>query len=130
MSWLLLSILWPMLVGREKLAAAANIGTIVTDASILTALFVLTSSPLGTLVVVYALIVVASGLWFHERLVLWATLITEAAFGVLLWFKPELREPWHYPVLAGLTLLVIGIAVGFQVHRVRALSRFYERRSL
>jgi hypothetical protein len=86
------------------------------------------SSPPGTLVVVYALIIVASGLWFQERAVLWATFITEVALGVLLWFKPALRSPWHYPVMASLTLLMIGIAISFQVYRVRALSRFYDRR--
>jgi eukaryotic-like serine/threonine-protein kinase len=130
MQWILMSICWQLLLGRERWAVVARLGTVVTDAGMLTGLFLLADDPQGMLVIVYAMVVVASGLWFQERLVLWATLITELAFGVLLAARPELRTPWHYPVLAGLTLLVIGAAIRFQVHRVRALSRFYERRPL
>jgi hypothetical protein len=101
-----------------------------TDASILTALFTHAYDDSGTLVIVYALLIVVSGLWFQEKLVWWSTGISEVAFILLLWDRPNLAKPWHYPALVMITLIAVGAATSFQVHRVRALSRFYERRPL
>ncbi len=128
--WMLLSIIWQQLLNRENLATISRVGSILTDASILTALFLHANSTNGTLVIVYALLIVASGLWFQEQLVWWSTGISEMAFLLLIINTPSLRDPWHYPILASITLLTIGAATSFQVHRVRALSRFYEQRRL
>ncbi|MEI8378877.1 MAG: serine/threonine-protein kinase [Planctomycetota bacterium] len=128
--WMLLSIIWQQLLNRENLATISRVGSMLTDASILTALFLHADSSNGTLVIVYALLIVASGLWFQEQLVWWSTGISEMAFLLLIIYTPSLRDPWHYPILASITLLTIGAATSFQVHRVRALSRFYEQRRL
>lgn len=128
--WAGLSIVWQQLLNRDSLADVSRMGTILTETGILTALFAQMSSNNGTLVVVYALLIVASGLWFQERLVWTATVVSEVAFAVLLVCKPHLCSPWHYPMLVAITLAAVGASTSFQVHRVRALSRFYERRPL
>lgn len=129
-SWMLLSVVWQLLLSREDLANVSRIGTILTDAAILTALFTHAEDDDGTLVIVYALLIVASGLWFQEHLVWLSTAIVEVSLGALLVCRPQLSVPWHYPVLVAVSLIAVGAATAFQVHRVRALSRFYERRPL
>lgn len=128
--WMVLSIFWQMLLARESLANISRIGTMLTDACLLTALFTHAQDDGGTLVIVYALLIVVSGLWFQERLVWCSTAIVEVAFGALLLCRPQLYSPWHYPVLVAISLVAVGATTSYQVHRVRALSRFYERRPL
>lgn len=128
--WAILSVVWQLLLNRDALANLSRVGTMLTDAWILTALFARVDDDGGTLVIVYALLIVASGLWFQEELVWWSTLISELAFCLLLYYRPGLTSPWHYPLLVAITLTAVGAATSFQVHRVRALSRFYERRPL
>jgi eukaryotic-like serine/threonine-protein kinase len=129
--WIGGSIVWQMLLSRERLAQASRIGASLTDAALLTALFLQAEQTTnGMLIVVYALLIVASGLWFQVSIVWWTTLIVELAFAVLTLNQPLLQTPWLYPLLTALTLAVLGAATAFQVQRVRALSRFYERRPL
>ena len=128
--WIVMSILLQLLLNHDSLANVARVGTMLTDASILTALFTHAYDDSGTLVIVYALLIVVSGLWFQEKLVWWSTGISEVAFVLLLLDRPNLTKPWHYPALVMITLIAVGAATSFQVHRVRALSRFYERRPL
>lgn len=128
--WTLMSMVWQWLLNRDAMATVARIGTLLTDAAILTALLLHAATGIGMLVIIYALLIVASGLWFQERLVWWSTGISELAFCVLLVNCPDLRDPWHYPLLVSIALVAIGAAVSFQVQRVRALSRFYEQRRL
>lgn len=129
-SWMALSVLWQLLLNREALADVSRVGTMLTDAVILTALFTHAEDDGGTLVIVYALLIVASGLWFQEKLVWCSTAVVEVSFWTLLLFRPDLASPWHYPLLVTVSLAAVGAATSFQVHRVRALSRFYERRPL
>lgn len=128
--WMGLSFLWQQLLHRETLATVSRIGTMFSDASILTALFTATDLDCGPLVIVYALLIAVSGLWFQERLVWCSTVIAELAFGLLLLAIPRLRDPWHFPLLVAVTLIAVGAVTSFQVRRVRALSRYYERRQL
>ncbi|RPI76962.1 MAG: hypothetical protein EHM42_14325 [Planctomycetaceae bacterium] len=128
--WMGLSVFWQRLLTRERLATASRVGTMLTDAGILTALFTISLLDCGPLVVVYALLIMVSGLWFQERLVWTATAIVELAFLWLLWKTPRLWDPWHFPLLIAITLLTAGAVTGFQVRRVRALSRYYQGRPL
>ena len=128
--WIFMSCVWQLLLSQQKLATLSRVGTVLTDASILTALFTQAGDDDGTLVIIYALLIVTAGLWFQERLVWWTTGIVELAFGTLLLYRPHLGTPWHYPLLVVVTLAAVGGATSFQVRRVRALSRFYERRPL
>ena len=128
--WMVFSIVWQLLLDRPMLATASRVGNLFTDASILNALITQAGDSDGTLVIVYALLIVTVGLWFHEQLVWWSTGIVEMAFGVLLLYRPRLATPWHYPLAVAVTLSAVGAVTSFQVRRVRALSRFYDRRSL
>ena len=49
------------------------------------------------------------------------------AWIVLLLLRPDESGWLHYDILWGVVLVVIGRLVAFQVHRVRTLSRYYER---
>jgi tRNA A-37 threonylcarbamoyl transferase component Bud32 len=128
--WIVMSIVWQRLLTRETHASLARVGSMLTDVSILTTLFILQGNDNGSLVIIYAICIVAAGLWFQESLVWWSTAIVEAAYFVLLIDRPDLRTPWNYPLLVALTLAALGGTTSFQVRRVRALSRFYERRVL
>ena len=72
-----------------------------------------------------------SGLWFRPPVVALATLLAVLGYSGLVidHFSRHGRLEqvnWH---IAFLVLLVLtGCAVAYQVHRVRALSRFYDRR--
>ena len=128
--WWLSSVLWQQLLNRDRLATVSRIGTIVGDVALLTAALVLSGWTNGTLLVVYPLLIAASGLWFRVSLVWLMTLAAEVAFATLLMLQPGLRDPWHHAFLVATVLLMTGAATAFQVNRVRALSRFYERRTL
>lgn len=127
-TWMGLSVLWQSLLNVDRLGDIPRLGNLVTDVSLLTALFSHAYDDRGTLIVIYALVIVTSGLWFQERLVWFATIACELGFLVLLVDRPILASPWHYPLLVLVTLAALGAATAFQVHRVRALSRYYERR--
>lgn len=130
-AWMGLSVIWQLLLRRESLATTSRIGSMLTDASILTALCIQVEEfDCGQLVIVYALLILVSSLWFQERLVWWSTVIVEAAFGVLLFYRRDLFNPWHFPLLVAITLIASAAITSFQVRRVRALSRFYDRRPI
>ena len=128
--WWLSSVLWQQFLNRDRLPDLSRVGTIVGDVALLTTALVLSGWTNGTLLVVYPLLIAASGLWFRVSLVWLMTLAAEVAFAALLMLQPGLRDPWHHALLVATVLLMTGAATAFQVNRVRALSRFYERRPL
>ena len=128
--WGLSSVVWQLLLNRDRLPTVSRIGTAVGDVALLTSALALSDGPDGPLLVVYALLIAVSGLWFRVHLVWITTIAVGVGFVALLLLKPSLRDPWHYPLLVLTVLVVIGAATAYQVNRVRSLSRFYERRPL
>lgn len=128
--WGLSSVVWQLLLNRDRLPMISRVGTILGDAALLTTALILSGWTNGTLLVVYPLMIAASGLWFRVPLVWVTTLAAELAFAALLLAVPALRDPWHHALLVVVVLLMTGAATAFQVNRVRALSRFYERRGV
>ena len=128
--WWLASILWQQLLSEDRRASVSRIGTILTDVTLFTAALAFSGWTNGTLLVVYPLLVAASGLWFRVPLVWLMTLACEVAFAALLILQPALRDPWHHALLVAVVLVMTGAATAFQVNRVRALSRCYERRGI
>ena len=126
--WAGLSYLCQLWLQRNSRSLNPHLGNIVTDVSLLTAVLVLPTGPISSLLVVYPALISASGLWFRVPLVWLTTAATAAGFLTLVLFKPELGDPWHYPLLVVAMLLMVGAATAYQVKRVRALSRFYDRR--
>ena len=129
-TWWLASILWQQLLSDDRRANASRVGTIITDVTLFTAALACSGWTNGTLLVVYPLLIAASGLWFRVPLVWFMTLACEVAFGALLIVQPALRDPWHHALLVAVVLVMTGAATAFQVNRVRALSRCYERRGI
>lgn len=84
----------------------------------------------GPLVASYAVLIVLSGLWFRIPLVGFTTLLAILAYlGLVLdalhRYGPLAQANWDWIYLV--LLFLTGCAVAYQVHRVRALSRFYDR---
>ncbi len=129
-AWWLASILWQQMLSEDRRANVSRVGTILTDVTLFTASLAGSGWTNGTLLVVYPLLIAASGLWFRVPLVWVMTFACEVAFAALLFVQPALRDPWHHALLVAVVLVMTGAATAFQVNRVRALSRCYERRSI
>jgi eukaryotic-like serine/threonine-protein kinase len=88
-------------------------------------------APQGPLVVGYPCLIAASGLWFRVRMVWFTTfmaLLSYAAVLTLYLLDDKPLAGIHKHLIFGVALLVTGFVVAYQVNRVRALSRYYERR--
>ncbi len=88
----------------------------------------------SVLVVGYPLIIVGSALWFRERFVWFATLLSLLSYGVLMidyyrWRPAELQPVILFTVdrhvIFVAAMLVLGSVVAYLVRRVRTLSSFY-----
>jgi len=99
-----------------------------SDAGFLTRLLLLAHPPVGPLLVVYPLLVASAGLLFEEGLVLFMTCVSLLSYAVYLWMRPEEAVPAHYPLVFSAILILIGVVVAHQVHRVRLLSRHFQNR--
>jgi len=90
-------------------------------------------APQGPLVAGYACLIAGAGLWFRVRLVWFVTLLSLLSYGVIvavyLGDGGEIYE-LHHQLIFAVVLVVLGGVVAYQVNRVRALSRYYERRPL
>src|SRR5690606_34409110 len=84
----------------------------------------------GPLLIVYPLLVAGSGLWFREQIVVLMTAGSLLSYALLLVVSRDPIDRLHHHILYAIGLAVLGFMVGYQVKRVRALSRFYERRRL
>jgi eukaryotic-like serine/threonine-protein kinase len=107
----------------------------VTDVLFLTTLLILAQpgKSLGPILIGYPLLVVASGLWFEVRLVWLMTTLCCLAYLLVNKLRDVPLEavgqpPAHYPYIYAVVLCGIGYIVAYQVERIRALSRYFERR--
>jgi len=107
----------------------------VLDSICLLAVLLLASGAASPLIVVYPLLIVASGLWFRVRFVWFMTGLSLLSYSVLVvdfyWWRPDLHPPTQAGadrhVIFAVALLLIGSVVSYLVHRVRTLSSFYGR---
>ncbi len=103
------------------------------DGVFLTAALVLDGAFAGPLVFAYAVHVVASGLFFRLHLVWFTTAVATLGYAVLIAVGAARRalgdSPQHH-VIVMVALVLVGAMVAAQVKRVRALSRYYEHRTL
>ena len=81
----------------------------------------------------YACLIAAAGLWFRARLVWFVTILSLFSYAVVfagyVMTDGKINGPHrHLTIVVG--LIVLGSVVAYQVNRVRALSRYYERRPL
>ncbi|MGH7134547.1 MAG: serine/threonine-protein kinase [Pirellulales bacterium] len=134
--WVALSFVFQRLMRREAWQVAIPAAWAVVDAAALLWVLLLGDGRISPLMIGYPLLIIASGFWFRVRLVWLMTALSVACYVALaidyyVWRTP-LREQTpldsddHIYFIVG--LIVMGAAVAYQVQRVRALSRFYERR--
>jgi serine/threonine protein kinase len=129
--WAVVSFLFQRLLNRESIATIARFSWAAADLVLLTTLLCIADPPLGPLLIGYPLLVAASGLFFRVRLVIFTTGVAIAAYLMLVFrLKPDSDTPLHYPIIYAAVLAVLGIMVGYQVYRIRVLSRYYDHRHL
>jgi len=99
----------------------------VADAGCYTGLLYLADGPLGPVLIGYPVLVAGSGLWSEAKLVWFMTAVTTLSYSVLAVIRFEPGTPWHYPCLFAVALIGTGFIVSYQVHRLRSLTRHFER---
>src|SRR5262249_36087482 len=80
------------------------------------------------LIVGYPALIVASGLWFRDAVVWFTTAMAMLSYAALLALGWHDEKDIHKHVMFLISLAVTGFIITYQVRRVRALSRYYERR--
>jgi serine/threonine-protein kinase len=126
--WALASWGCQRLLGRRRGAGVVRYLWAGGEPFLLTALLTLTGNEAGPLLIVYAVLVAAAGLWFSVRLVWFTTAMAELAFGFLVVSAEKLRAEPHHAVVFVACLAVVGLVVAHQVQRARVLGRHYEHR--
>ena len=101
---------------------------------ILFSLIILFADDLKTPIVIgYPLLIAGAGLWFRERMVWFTAAVSVVAYALLvaeyIHRNGRIDAP-HNHVIFVLGLVILAFVMGYQVHRVRALSRYYEHRRL
>ena len=129
--WILSSVICQWVLEQERWNNLVPFIWAAVDAVCLTAVLWLDEAVPGPLIGCFPVLVAGSGLWFRARVVGVTTILAMLGNSFLV-FDDFLRRHrfeqvnWHIAFL--LLLALTGCAVAYQVHRGRALSRFYERR--
>lgn len=128
LTWGLISWWCQWLLNRGRGAKVVPFVWAAADAVLFTLAVMLAAEPRELLIVGYPLLIVAAGFWIQGRLVLFMTAVCLASYLCVYWWAADVRWPAHYPYLIGGILALVGAFVAFQVHRLRVLSRYFERR--
>jgi len=133
--WIAGSVVFQRLIKQPAWESLARYAWAALDVVLLTATLYAASGAASATVIGYPVLVVLSGLWLERRLVWFMTGISAAAYLFLVWdfyvLRPELQLQFdtaatrHFYFLAA--LVTVGFAMSYQVTRMRALSRYYER---
>ena len=124
--WGLTAFIFQRLQRSESLAPVSRYCWLASDALFLTRMLLLADAPAGPLIVVYPMLIAASGLFFQEGLVLFMTSVSLISYASFIWMRPEEAVRAHYPMIFASILIVIGVVISHQVHRLRTLSRHFE----
>ena len=124
--WAVAALLFQKLQRSEQLAAVSRFLWLASDAVFLTKMLILAGHPTGPLLVVYPLLIAASGLFIQESLVYFMTSVSLISYAIFLYMRPGEASPWHYPLLFSAILVVIGVVISHQVNRIRLLSRHFD----
>jgi len=128
--WALLSVLCQWLMEKDASGKAVPCLWASVDAVCLTAVLWLDGAMPGALIASFPVLVAMSGLWFRPPVVGVTTLLTMLGYCFLVLDnvfhgRPVEQVNWHVAFLV--FLMLTGLAVAFQAHRVQALGRFYGR---
>jgi eukaryotic-like serine/threonine-protein kinase len=129
--WALLSTLCQWALEKERWNNLVPYLWATADVACLTAFLWLDDALRGPLIASFVVLIATSGLWFRVPVVGLTTVLAIVGYGLLL--GAEFNQAhhleqvnWHIAFLVLLSLTAG--AVAYQVHRVKALSRFYRRR--
>ena len=89
--------------------------------------------PHSPVLIIYACLIATAGLWFRVRLIWFVTVLALVSYAVVLAafvIQGHGFDKAHRHFIFAVGLVVMGSVVSYQVNRVRALSRYYERRPL
>jgi serine/threonine-protein kinase len=129
--WAIASVVFELLLRKNRWAELARYAWAATDVLALTGVLLLIDAFQSNTVVGYPLLIAASGLWFRVRLV-WFTTALACLGYCALWLSAYLHNEAfasdQYPNIFLAALLVTGFVVARQVKRIWALSTYYENR--
>ena len=129
--WALLSVICQWALERERWSKLVPFIWAVVDAVCLTAALWFDEALPGPLIASFPVLVAVSGLWFRVPLVGLTTILAMLGYSFLVmddFFRHRRLDQMNWHVVFLVLLVLTGCAVAYQVHRVRALSRFYDRR--
>ena len=126
-AWALAAIACCWLMRRLRLPDVVQYAWAFSDAAFLTLLLYVTPVEpgqfgAGPLLVGYPLLIVAAGLFFRVRLVVFMTVACVVSYAVLVAIGREPIIQTQYTLIYAAALGVIGFVVGYQVYRVRMLT--------
>jgi serine/threonine-protein kinase len=124
--WAVTAFMFQKLQRSEQLATVSRFIWLASDSIFITKMLVLSAPPAGPLLVVYPLLIAASGLFIQESLVLFMTSVSLMSYALFLYMRPIEASPWHYPMIFSAILIVIGVVISHQVNRIRMLSRHFD----
>ena len=125
-AWAVACVVCQKLMNRESWQDRMPYVWAIVDVVFLTTLIAL-ARPGGPILIGYPLLVVASGLWFETKVVGLMTALSCLGFLLVSFLHYDPRVPAHYPYIFVVVLCGIGYIVGYQVDRIRTLSRYFER---
>ncbi|QDU82074.1 Serine/threonine-protein kinase PrkC [Polystyrenella longa] len=117
------------LVNRNRMPNFTRYGWSAADVLFLTWMFSVVEGPLGPLPAAYALLIVASGLFFQLSLVGITTGLSVICYGFVLWFNMEIEQNLFFGVIYEALLLIFGILTGHHVRRMNLLNQYFQRSS-
>ncbi|MAT15975.1 MAG: serine/threonine protein kinase [Planctomyces sp.] len=117
------------LVNRNRMPNFTRYGWATADVLILTWMFSLLADPLGPLPSAYALLIVASGLFYRLSLVTVTTILSIVCYGFLLWVQMQTEGLMFFGVIYEMLLLIFGVITGYHVRRMNLLNQYFERTS-
>ncbi len=123
--WLASAIVLRHFARKEHASDRVRMAWMTIDVALLTAILGLLHAVNSSLVLGYALVIAASGLWNRIRVVGFTTAISMIGYGGLAfetWRKNRETDSNHYPNIILPALVVLGFLISQQVRRIRALS--------
>jgi serine/threonine-protein kinase len=129
--WALASLALQSLMRRDRRADGVRLAWAVIDLVALTGVLWFERAWPSSQVACYLLLIAGSGLWFRERLVWLTTALGVIAYLSLVVATRARGLPWadqQRPDIVVAALVVAGLVVGYQVKRLRTLSRSLDLR--
>jgi hypothetical protein len=128
--WALISLLCQKALTSRSRADAARFAWAGADVACLTAILLIDQGLESPLTALYPALIATSGLWLRVPLVAFTTGAVAFGYSLLVlhtYHRQAAHVPPHWHLVVLVVLVLSGLSVAYLVHRVRALTRFYER---